>query len=274
MSTSTSDLLTSYNTLATEIQQTINNNEQIYTNGIITMDTNNGFNGSGITAGSNVNKSFVNTLSNINISTPVQDISGSQTTIWDYFNKQYNEHTRLRKLYFEQIKKSTDYLNELLTEKSELENAITDFDNKNNSTINMIKHDKYIIHASLNEYKFFKYLIIIELLIILFIGIGVFDLLPKNTCLVFIVILLLLCGGIWYKFMIYDNSNRNKFIWEKRDWADYPVNDGGGQCSPIVAKTSDQIKQDALNAKIKQYVNNGSNANTNTDTSTTTPITN
>lgn len=235
------EFLTKYQNLSDEIKKTIQNNEAIYKN-IASgeyKDTDN----------------FKTELNKFDIKSPSNNtgITQSRDNIWNYLVQQYNEHTKMRKFYFEQIKNESEYLEQLVNEKTELEGKLADYDAKNNVIISHIKEEKYSISGMNYYFNMFKYLLMLELLIILFIGIGMTGILPKLTVLLICLVLGII--GIWivYYYVYYNNVNRNKFVWEKRDYPDLDES-GVGQCVAPKMKKSEDIKREKIDADLQKYI--------------------
>jgi len=231
--------LQKYSALTDNIKKTINSNEELYKS---------------IAAGEYQDADqFQTTLGQIEINAPTSaTLEKNRTELWNYMTKQYDEHTKMRKFYFDEIKKEGIYLEELKKEEAELEGSITDSNVKDNVMISKIKQEKYKVASMSYYFDMYKYLIILELLVILVLAAGTIGLMPKLTVVVLCILLCIVGAGLVYYYVYYNNMDRDKFVWEKREFPD--VEEGGSVQCVSKYKTKEQNKKDKIDADIKKYV--------------------
>ena len=231
--------LQKYSELTKNIQNTIKSNDELYKS-IATgeyQDTD----------------QFQTTLSEFKIDAPTSTtLEKTRDELWDYMTKQYNEHTKMRKFYFDEIKKEASYLEELKKEESEIEGSLTDANVEDNTMITKIKQEKYKIASMSYYFDMYKYLIILELLIILVLAGGTIGLMPKLTVIVLCILLCIIGAGLVYYYVYYNNMGRDKFVWEKREFPDTGEN-GSVQCISNY-KTKEQNKKDKIDNDIQKFV--------------------
>lgn len=231
--------LQKYSELTKNIKNTINSNEELYKS-IATgeyQDTN----------------QFQSTLGEIEIIAPTSTtLDKTRTSLWDYMTKQYDEHTKMRKFYFEEIKKEATYLEELKKEEAEIEGSLTDATTEDNVMINKIKQEKYKVASMSYYFDMYKYLIILELLVILVLAGGTIGLMPKLTVIVLCILLCIISAGLVYYYVYYNNMGRDKFVWEKREFPDMSEN-GAVQCVSKY-KTKEQNKKEKIDNDIQKFV--------------------
>jgi hypothetical protein len=239
MASTQDSLVNKYTNLGAEIKKTIKNNEAIYKS---------------IASGEYQDSTdFRGSLDKFEIKPPTRtDVDSTRGEIWDYLNKQYNEHTKMRKFYFEQIKNESQYLEELVKEKAELEGKLMDDDTKNNVIISHIKEEKYSISEMNYYFSMFKYLLMIELFALLIVGIGILGILPKLTVLSLCLLLGIICIGIVYYYLYYNNTDRNKFVWDKHDYPDM-AETGSMQCTSVKPSSKD-AKKAKIDKDLEKYI--------------------
>ena len=156
-------------------------------------------------------------LLNYKINTQVIDLTKARTDIWTFLIKKFNENSNLRIFYFNEIRKIDNYIKELSSQKQELIDSIEENNVKTNTAITSIKNEKFNFHKM--EYYLFLYkiLVFIQLSILALITLCITDILPKNTCLIMIIIILIGTIAFVAYYVFFVNIGRNKFSWLKFD---------------------------------------------------------
>jgi hypothetical protein len=160
-------------------------------------------------------ETYASELLNYKINTQVKDLTQARTDIWTFLTKKYNENSKLRIFYFNEIRKINNYVNELLSQKQELIDSVEGNSVKTNTLIKSIKNEKY--NYSKMEYYLYLYkiLVFIQIGILAIITLCITGIIPKNTCLVLIIIILIASIAFVAYYVFFINIGRNKFSWSK-----------------------------------------------------------
>lgn len=214
----TGDMNTSYQNLITDIDRTINENERLFKE----MRETNYEKGT----------DYESDLKDYKINKEVTNVNDTRQQLWEVLDKKYNDNTKLRKFYFNelvnldiQLKKQNEQLKKLIDEVNTLETT--------NSTIKRhIKKDKY----DMNKYVYFRtmyrVLIFIQLVCVVFLLMGLADMIPKYTVLVIVFILLLACLGFMFYYAFIGNAGMDKFSWDRHAPRDINRDGyGAGSCN-------------------------------------------
>ena len=215
-----------YQTLMTDIKASIDKNDKLFN----TIQKSNYPN-----AGT-----YASDLLNYKIDTQVTDLTQARTQIWDFLTKKYEENTKLRTYYFAEIRKINIHIKNLEQEKKEILDSIETYNIKNNTAIKNVKTGKYVYNKM--EYYLFLYkaLVYVQIAILLVITLCILGMIPKTTCLVINIIILIATVAFVAYYVFFVNLGRNKFVWSKFE------HDNGN----FVAK-GDQCYDDAEKAKKK-----------------------
>lgn len=216
----TGDMNTSYKNLITDIDRTINENERLFKE----------------MREANYDKGtdYESDLKDYKINKEVTNVNETRQQLWEALDKKYNDNTKLRKFYFNelvnldiQLKKQNERLKKLIDEVNTLETT--------NSTLQRhIKKDKY----DMNKYVYFRtmyrVLIFIQLVCVVFLLMGMAGMLPKYTVLVIVFILLLACLGFMFYYAFVGRAGMDKFSWDR--YAPRDINRtgyGAGSCNKV-----------------------------------------
>jgi hypothetical protein len=229
----TGDMNTSYKNLITDIDRTINENERLFKE---MRETNYG-----------KSSDYESDLKDYKINKEVTNVNETRQQLWEALDKKYNDNTKLRKFYFNelvnldlQLKKQNEQLKKLIDEVNTMETT-------NSTIIRNIKKDKY----NMNKYVYFRtmyrVLIFIQLMCVVFLLIGLAEILPKYTMLVIVFILLLACLGFMFYYTFIGNAGRDKFSWDR--FAPRDINRNGygtGSCNKVtkrpIKKNEEQVQ--------------------------------
>lgn len=160
---------------------------------------------------------YTSDLLNYKIDTTVTDLTKARTQIWEFLTKKYEENTKLRTYYFNEIRKIDEHLTDLSSKQKVLIDSIQNKNVKNSTSSEKIKTEKY--NYSKMEYYLFLYkvLLTIGFIIIIIIMLSIFKLIPRSTCLVIVVIFLIATIAFVGYYVFFVNIGRNKFSWSKFD---------------------------------------------------------
>lgn len=198
---------TDYDNLVKEIKNTIDKNNQLFQQIQQSNYPNAG--------------SYQSDLINYKIDVKVNDLKNTRQEIWDFINKKYNENTKLKKFYFDEIRKADQFLKIQINDLQELQKQFTISQSNDSSANEKIKQDKFIFMRTQYYNKFYLTLFIVQILILAILFLSYLDILSVVTCLViclFIVIFTLLYIGY---FVLYKNLGRSKKSWDKKEHNNY-----------------------------------------------------
>ena len=236
-----------YEQLANEIQQTIDRH-------------NNTFKLIKSTQYSDSN-SYESAFKDYKLNKEVDDVESQRKEIWEVLTKKYNENTKMRNFFYQEMK-NIDL--QLMKQESTLEELLGNYQKlkQNNDTLATdLKHGKYNMQK--NDYYMFMYkvLLFVQLVSIVLLIISVMGFINKNTCLI-IVFILFIATIIFMLYYIYiANLDRNKFSWTKYDLNDNLISSGGrGQCNSNLSKPKKKTERDQLiDERVNQIVNDEKN---------------
>lgn len=223
------DASASYQALLGEIKKTIDKNDQLFQQIQQANYPNAG--------------NYQSDLLNYKIDTQTQDLVKTRQTVWDFLNKKYQENTKLRAYYFDEIRKVDTHITQLSQQQQELINSIQ---NKQlaNTTANQNIHSKKYQFDRKHYYLFlYKILMGVQALILIALALCLTGMIPRATCLVVIVIILIATVAFVGYYVFYVNIGRSSFSWAKFEH-DNNIQARGGQCADSTG-VSDADKQKA-----------------------------
>jgi len=206
--------------------------------------------------------SYSSDLLNYKIDAQITDLTKTRQQIWDFLNKKYAENTKLRTYYFNEIRKADEHIDNLTNQQQELIDSIQDKNVKTSTSNESIKSVKYN-YNKMQYYMFlYKVLIIMQITILAVITLCITGIIPKATCLVITIILLITtCAFVGY-YVFYVNIGRNMFSWSKFEH-DNSISISANQCSDTsLVNDIDKKKATAdiaVNALIEQQIQKNKN---------------
>jgi hypothetical protein len=205
-----------YQTLMTDIKKSIDKNDKLFN----TIQQSNYPN-----AGK-----YSSDLLDYKIDTQVTDLAKARTQIWDFLTKKYEENTKLRTYYFSEIRKIDENIKNLEKEKNEVLESIETYNIKTNTAIKNVKNGKYVYNKM--EYYLFLYkvLVFIQIAILLVITLCILGMIPKTTCLVINIIILIATVAFVAYYVFFVNLGRNQFVWSKFEHDNGNFTAKGDQC--------------------------------------------
>ena len=203
--------------------------------------------------------SYSSNLLNYKIDTQVTDLKKARTQIWDFLSQKYEENSNLRAYYFSEIRKVDTHIEELEKEKTKLINRIETNKIKQNTFSKSLKNEKYNYYKM--EYYLFLYklLVFIQLLILAVITLCIVGILPKTTCLVLTVIILIATIAFVSYYVFYVNIGRSKFSWGKFEHNNDVSAVKGGQCIDSTGVSQSDKAKANVDAKIDEIIKESKN---------------
>ena len=192
-----------YSALMSEIQSTIDRNDSLFKQIQQSNYPNAG--------------SYTSDLLNYKIDTTVTDLTATRQQIWDFLTKKYAENTALRTYYFNEIRKTDEHIEDLKKQQQDMIDSIQEKNIETSTSNEKIKNEKYNYNKM--QYYIFLYqvLVVIQVIILIIIILSIFNLIPRSTCLVLVVILLIATIAFVAYYVFFVNIGRNKFSWAKFD---------------------------------------------------------
>ena len=198
-------------------------------------------------------------LLNYKIDTQVTDLKKARTQIWDFLSQKYEENSNLRAYYFSEIRKVDTHIEELEKEKNKLINRIETNKIKHNTFSKSLKNEKYNYYKM--EYYLFLYklLVFIQLAILAVITLCIVGLLPKTTCMILTVIILIATIAFVSYYVFYVNIGRSKFSWGKFEHNNDVSAVKGGQCVDTTGVSQSDKAKANVDAKIDEIIKESKN---------------
>ena len=205
---------------------------------------------------------YSSNLLNYKIDTQVTDLKKARTQIWDFLSQKYEENSNLRAYYFNEIRKVDTHIEELEKEKTKLINEIETNEIKQNTFSKSVKNEKYNYYKM--EYYLFLYklLVFIQLLLLAVITLCIVGILPKTTCLVLTVIILIATIAFVSYYVFYVNIGRSKFSWGKFEHNNDVSAVKGGQCVDTTGVSQNDKDKANVDAKIDEIIKESKNDET------------
>lgn len=204
-----------YQLLLTEIKNTIDKNDQLFRQIQKSNYPNAG--------------NYTSDLMNYKIDTKITDLTDARNTVWDFINKKYIENTNLRGYYFDEIRKVDQHINDLNNQQQELIDLIEKKRLLTTTANEKIKQQKYIFDKKQYYLFLYKFLIVMQCFITIILLLCFMQFIPKATCLITIIIILLSILAFVGYYVFYVNIGRNAFNWYKFDFST-DVKSVSGKC--------------------------------------------
>jgi hypothetical protein len=190
-----------YQTLMNEIKQTIDKNDMLFKQ----IEQAN-YPDAG---------TYTSDLLNYKIDTQISDLTKARQQIWDYLNKKYIENTKLRSYYFNELRKADEHLAMLTDQQQTLIDSIQNKNIKNSTAIESIKQEKYVFDKKQYYLFLYKILVFVQISIMATITLCLTGIIPRTTCLIITVILLIATAAFVGYYVFFVNIGRNMFSWTK-----------------------------------------------------------
>jgi hypothetical protein len=230
---------TDYQNLLTEIKNTINKNDRLFQQIQKVNYPNAG--------------SYSSDLLNYKIDTQVSDLTQARQTIWDFVNKKYQENTKLRSFYFDEIRKADKHISDLTKQQQEFIDLIQKKQLQSTTANESIQHQKYMFNKKQYYLFLYKLLIVIQFFILTALVLCLTGIIPRATCLVITVVILLATLAFVGYYVFYVNIGRNSFSWTKFDH-NTNVQSKGGQCVDSTGLSTSDKQKAAADIAVKAII--------------------
>ena len=162
---------------------------------------------------------YASDLLNYKIDTQVSDLTKARQTVWDFVNKKYNENSKLRSFYFNEIRKADTHIDEINKQQQELIDHIESKKLLTSKSNESIKQQKYIFDKKHYYLFLYKLLSFIQVIILIFLSLCILGIISRSTCLIITVIILLATLAFVAYYVFYVNIGRSSFNWGKFEHA-------------------------------------------------------
>jgi len=197
--------------------------------------------------------SYTSDLLNYKLNTQVSDLTKARQEIWDFLNKKYAENTKLRTYYFNEIRKADDHIADLTSQQQEIIDSIESKTIMSNTASESIKSEKYTYNKMQYYLFLYKVLLFVQLAILAVITLCITGIIPRATCLVITVILLVATIAFVGYYVFFVNIGRNAFSWPKFEH-DNSIAANGNQCSDSSNVSDADKKKAAAAAAVKDII--------------------
>jgi lipopolysaccharide export LptBFGC system permease protein LptF len=243
-----------YQSLLTEIQNTIDRNDRLFQQIQQSNYPNAG--------------NYQSDLLNYKIDAQVSDLTKARQTVWDFLNKKYQENTNLRNYYFNEIRKADEHIGQLNKQQQNLIDSIQKKELLSTTTNESIKFQKYQMNKK-NYYLFlYKVLLVIQTIILICLALCLTGMIPRSTCLIVIVIILIATVAFVGYYVFYVNIGRSAFSWTKFEH-DNGIQAKGGQCVDDSGVSDSDKQKVAADLAIKDLIQQNQNPNCSLPTNST-----
>ena len=230
---------TDYQNLLTEIKNTIDKNDRLFQQ-IQKVNYPNAGN-------------YASDLLNYKIDTQVSDLTQARKTIWDFVNRKYQENTKLRSFYFDEIRKADKHISDLTKQQQEFIDLIQKKQLQSTTANESIQQQKYMFNKKQYYLFLYKLLIVIQFFILSALVLCLTGIIPRATCLVITVVILLATLAFVGYYVFYVNIGRNSFSWTKFDH-DTNVQSKGGQCVDSTGLSTSDKQKAAADIAVKAII--------------------
>jgi hypothetical protein len=169
-------------------------------------------------------------LLNYKIDTKVNDLTQARQTVWDFVNKKYQENTKLRSFYFDEIRKADGHITDINSQMQEIIDSIKKKQLQTSTSNESIKQQKYIYDKKQYYLFLYKILIAVQTFILICLVLCLSGIIPRSTCLIITVIILLATLAFVGYYVFYVNIGRSAFNWAKFEHNNN-IQSKGGQCA-------------------------------------------
>jgi hypothetical protein len=209
---------------------------------------------------------YTSDLLNYKIDTKVNDLTQTRQTVWDFVNKKYQENTKLRSFYFDEIRKADGHIADLNTQAQELIDSIQKKQLQTTTANESVKQQKYMFDKKQYYLFLYKILLIVQSAILILLTLCLTGILPRATCLIIIVIILLATLAFVGSYVFYVNIGRSSFNWAKFEHSN-DIQSKGGQCADSSGLTPADKQRAAADLAVQAIIDK------NVATKCTTPST-
>lgn len=238
----TSDMQNEYQTLINEIEQTVSNNDRLFQE----MKS----------AQYDQNKSYESDLKNYKINKELSTVEESRREIWNVLTKKFQDNTKLRQFYFDELVNLDKQLNKQYEQLNELVEEVKGMETINSTLHRKIKKDKYDMNQHIYYSFMYKILLLVQLVCVVVLTISIMGFVPKYTALVIIFIMLIGCLVFMVYYAFIANADMDKFSWDR--YAARDINRAGygnGGCPRTSRKKKGKSDEELkLEAEVKDII--------------------
>lgn len=243
---STVDTSSSYNTLLLEIKNTIDKNDQLFQQIQQANYPNAG--------------NYQSDLLNYKIDMQTKDLVKARQTVWDFLNKKYQENTKLRNYYFNEIRKADEHIAQLEKQQQEFIDSIQKKKLQTSTANESIQFQKYQFDKKHYYLFLYKILIAIQAIILVVLALCLTGILPRATALVVIVIILIATVAFVGYYVFFVNIGRSAFSWTKFEHNNN-IQSKGGQCVDTTGVSDTDKQKAAADAAVKAIIDKNKTPN-------------
>jgi hypothetical protein len=245
--TSSSD----YQTLLIEIKNTIDKNDKLFQQIQQANYPNAG--------------QYSSDLLNYKIDTQVSDLTKTRQTVWDFVNKKFQENTKLRSYYFDEIRKADGHISNLNQQQQDIIDSIEKKQLQSTTSNESIKQQKYQFDKKHYYMFLYKLLVVVQICILICLVLCLTGIIPRTTSLIITVIILLATLAFVGYYVFYVNIGRSAFSWNKFEH-DNGLQSKGNQCVDNSGATPADKQKAAADAAVQSIIQS------NMSTKCTTPL--
>lgn len=202
---------------------------------------------------------YTSDLLNYKIDTKVNDLTQARQTVWDFVNKKYQENTKLRSFYFDEIRKADTHITDLNSQMQEIIDSIEKKQLQTSTANESMKQQKYMFDKKQYYLFLYKLLLIVQSIILVCLALCLTGMLPRATCLILIVIILLATLAFVGYYVFYVNIGRSSFSWAKFEH-DNNVASKGGQCADSSGLTPADKQKASVDIAVQAIIDKSMNA--------------
>jgi len=232
-----------YQNLLSEIKNTIDKNDQLFQQIQQANYPNAG--------------NYQSDLLNYKIDTQVSDLTKARQTVWDFVNKKYQENTKLRSFYFDEIRKADTHISNLTQQQQDLIDSIEKKQLQSTTSNESIKQQKYQFDKKHYYMFLYKLLVVVQTFILICLVLCLTGIIPRATCLIITVIILLATLAFVGYYVFYVNIGRSAFSWAKFEH-DNSLQSKGNQCADSTGSTPADKQKAVANAAVQAIIKQNS----------------
>lgn len=230
---------TDYQNLLTEIKNTIDKNDRLFQQIQQANYPNAG--------------NYQSDLLNYKIDTQVSDLTKARQTVWDFVNKKYQENTKLRSFYFDEIRKADSHISELNRQQQDLIDSIEKKQLQSTTSNESIKQQKYQFDKKHYYMFLYKLLVVVQTFILICLVLCLTGIIPRISCLIITVIILLATLAFVGYYVFYVNIGRSAFSWAKFEHANN-LQSAGNQCADSTSVSPADKQKVVADAAVQEII--------------------
>jgi hypothetical protein len=233
------DVSSSYQTLLLEIKNTIDKNDQLFQQ---IQQANYPDAGN-----------YQSDLLNYKIDMQTKDLVKARQTVWDFLTKKYNENTKLRGYYFNEIRKVEEHIAQLNKQQQDLIDSVQKKQLASTTANKSIHFQKYQFDKKQYYLFLYKLLLAVQAVICVILALCLTGIIPRATALVVIVIILIATVAFVGYYVFYVNIGRSAFSWAKFEH-DNGIQAKGGQCVDTSGASVADKQKAAADTAVKMII--------------------